>query len=67
MRWPWKRNHVDGEARRAIREAIDREIQAHKKTPEVDRKVRAAEALAQRGDLFAREVERSWHLKRGSA
>lgn len=66
MRWPWRRRHTNGEAKQAIADAESQHIKAHQLTPEVERKVRAAEALTRRGDRFAREIERSWHLKRGS-
>jgi len=67
MRWPWKRRHVNGDARQAGVDAADQLRAAHEKASDVDRATRAAGELARRTDRFAREVERSMRLRRGPA
>jgi len=64
MRWPWNRRDVDGEVRQAMLDAEEQEKAALDQTPEVDRKVRAAQALTKRSDRFARDIERVWRLRR---
>jgi len=65
VKWPWRR-HRDDEAEQAARDAEEQLRTANARASDVDEKARAARELAHRTDRFAREIERSWRLKRGS-
>ena len=64
MRWPWSRKLADEEAQDAVRTAEEQKAKADSKTSDVDRKVRAAEALTRRTDRFARDIEQAWQQRR---
>jgi len=66
MRWPWMRHRHNGEAEAAKQEAARQLEAAKQKAPKVDKTVKAANELVNRTDRFAREVERSLHLRRGA-
>ena len=65
MKWPWRRHQPNGEAEQAGRDAQEQLRTANGRTSEVEAKARAARELARRTDRFAREIERSWRVKRG--
>ena len=64
-RWPWRRYVMNGEAKQAISEAQDQARAAHEMSSQADQTARSAKELTRRTERFAREVERSWHVRRG--
>jgi len=61
VRWFRRRRENNGHAAKV--EASEALRGAEERTPKVDRTVRAADEAIRRADRFAREVERSLHLR----
>lgn len=66
MRWPWKRHEPNGQHAHAHETAEQAQQQlddARAQTVHVNRTTRAARQMARHVDQFARDFERSLHLR----